>query len=100
MSEQVSTLILSGAPARRGTVSVTTIPASGEFDNVSNALPENTPCVATAYTSRARVEDRLRARGECAVGVDDVVDDHRCFVFDFVGVDYVVDLCDLLRGVL
>ena len=37
-----------GAPARSGTVSVTTIPASGEAASVSNAGPEKTPWVATA----------------------------------------------------
>ena len=34
-------------------MSVTTIPASGEADRVSNALPEKSPCVATAYTFSA-----------------------------------------------
>ena len=48
MSAQVSWRIRSGAPSRSGTVSVTTIPESGEAASVSNALPEKMPWVATA----------------------------------------------------
>ena len=52
-SAQVSWVIRSGAPSGSGTVSVTTIPLSGEAASVSKALPANSPCVATACTLRA-----------------------------------------------
>src|SRR5947208_9336676 len=45
--------IISGAPSRSGNVSVTTMPESGEPVRVSQASPEKTPRVATAWTSRA-----------------------------------------------
>ena len=41
-------LTIAGAPLRSGTVSVTTMPSSGEASRFANAFPANSPWVATA----------------------------------------------------
>src|SRR5215218_9510311 len=52
-SAQDSTRMFDGAPGRIGIVSVTTTSSNGAAARFSQALPENTPWVAHAYTERA-----------------------------------------------
>ena len=48
MSAEVSCCTMAGAPLLSGTVSVTTMPSSGEATRFAKASPAKRPCVATA----------------------------------------------------
>ena len=91
--------MLSGAPARSGIVSVTTICSNGAAARFSKARPLRTGCVAAAKTRSAPASTTASpGRAQRAGGVDHVVDDDRRLAAHVA--DDVADLGDLLGRAL